>query len=83
MTRRAGQLPDCRTLILTGLSQPGSLPRAPQAHALGFVVKDKPAASLIDLSPANVRNYLSNASTKVGARNRICAIRIARDAGWL
>jgi two-component system response regulator DesR len=30
-----------------------------------------------------VRNYLSNAITKTGARNRIDAIRIARDAGWL
>jgi len=35
------------------------------------------------LSPATVRNYLSNAISKAGARNRIDAIRIARDAGWL
>ncbi|MEO3872918.1 hypothetical protein ABGB18_29230 [Nonomuraea sp. B12E4] len=28
-------------------------------------------------------NYLSNAINKVGARNRIDAIRISRDAGWL
>lgn len=35
------------------------------------------------LSPATVRNYLSNAITKTGARNRIDAIRIARNAGWL
>jgi two-component system, NarL family, response regulator DesR len=35
------------------------------------------------LSSATVRNYLSNAISKVGARNRIDAIRIARDAGWL
>jgi hypothetical protein len=32
--------------------------------------------------PATVRNYLSNAITKVGARSRIDAIRIARNAGW-
>ncbi len=37
----------------------------------------------LSLSPATVRNYLSNAISKVGARNRIDAIRIARDAGWL
>ncbi|MGH3713022.1 MAG: response regulator transcription factor [Micromonosporaceae bacterium] len=114
------QVPDCRTLILTGLSQPGHLLRALQAHALGFIVKDKPATSLIGgvrrvargervidpelvaaaletgttpltrretdvvraadsglstgeiattlhLSPATVRNYLSNAIAKVGA----------------
>ncbi|HUC25842.1 MAG TPA: LuxR C-terminal-related transcriptional regulator [Streptosporangiaceae bacterium] len=35
------------------------------------------------LAPATVRNYLSNAISKTGARNRIDAIRIARDAGWL
>ena len=35
------------------------------------------------LSPATVRNYLSNAITKLDARNRIDAIRIARQAGWL
>jgi glutathione S-transferase len=35
------------------------------------------------LSPATVRNYLSNAMSKLGARNRIDAIRLARDAGWL
>ena len=35
------------------------------------------------LSPATVRNYLSNAITKLDARNRIDAIRIARHAGWM
>lgn len=35
------------------------------------------------LSPATVRNYLSNAIAKLSARNRTDAIRIARDAGWL
>lgn len=37
----------------------------------------------LSLSPTTVRNYLSNAINKVGGRNRIDAIRIARDAGWL
>ena len=40
-------------------------------------------ATQLSLAPATVRNYLSNAITKTGARNRIDAIRIARDAGWL
>ena len=40
-------------------------------------------AARLSLSPATVRNYLSNAISKVGGRNRIDAIRIARDAGWL
>lgn len=35
------------------------------------------------LAPATVRNYLSNAISKTGARNRIDAIRIARASGWL
>jgi len=39
--------------------------------------------SQLHLSSATVRNYLSNAISKVGARNRIDAIRIARNAGWI
>ena len=130
------RLPECRALVLTGLSQPGNLLRALKVHVGGFIVKDAPAETLADgvrrvargervidpelvaaaletgstplttreadvlreaehglpteqiaarlsLSPATVRNYLSNAISKVGGRNRIDAIRIARDAGWL
>jgi two-component system response regulator DesR len=130
------QLPDCRIIMLTGLSQPGNLLRALKAHVRGFITKDAPAQTLADgirrvargervidpeligaaletgtspltareadvlraaesgiptdqiatqlsLSPATVRNYLSNAISKVGARNRIDAIRISRNAGWL
>lgn len=130
------QLPDCRTLVLTGLSQPGHLLRALHVHVRGFIVKDAPAETLaegirrvargervidpelvaaaletgatpltereadvlraaetgrptdqiareLSLSPATVRNYLPNAISKIGGRNRIDAIRIARDAGWL
>ncbi|GAA4195421.1 response regulator transcription factor [Streptosporangium oxazolinicum] len=129
-------LPECRTLVLTGLSQPGNLLRALKVHVRGFIVKDAPAQTLTDgirrvargervidpelvaaaletgsspltaretevlrvaatgvrteqiatqlsLSQATVRNYLSNAISKVGGRNRIDAIRISRDAGWL
>ncbi|MEU4225594.1 response regulator transcription factor [Nonomuraea sp. NPDC026600] len=130
------RLPGCRTLVLTGLSQPGNLLRALKVHVRGFIVKDAPAQTLTDgirriargervidpelvaaaletgsspltaretdvlraagtgisiaeiavhlsLSQATVRNYLSNAIGKVGGRNRIDAIRISRDAGWL
>jgi two-component system, NarL family, response regulator DesR len=129
-------LPECRTLVLTGLSQPGHLLRALKVHVRGFLVKDAPAQTLaagvrrvaagervidpdlvaaaletggspltdrecdvlraadsglsteeiarrLSLSPATVRNYLSNAIGKVGGRNRIDAIRIAQAAGWL
>lgn len=40
------------------------------------------AASLV-LSQGTVRNYLSEAIQKLGARNRIEAVHIARQKGWL
>jgi two-component system response regulator DesR len=40
-------------------------------------------AERLYLSHGTVRNYLSAATAKTGARNRIDAIRIAREAGWL
>jgi two-component system, NarL family, response regulator DesR len=40
-------------------------------------------AMALFLTPATVRNYLSNAIAKLGARNRIDAIRLARETGWI
>ncbi|HEX9500800.1 MAG TPA: LuxR C-terminal-related transcriptional regulator, partial [Thermoanaerobaculia bacterium] len=40
-------------------------------------------AAALNLSEGTVRNYLSEAISKVGAQNRIEAARIARDRGWL
>ncbi|GAA2601534.1 response regulator transcription factor [Streptomyces axinellae] len=40
-------------------------------------------ASAVHLSHGTVRNYLSAAIQKTGARNRAEAVRIARDKGWL
>ncbi|WP_219460425.1 response regulator transcription factor [Nonomuraea rhizosphaerae] len=40
-------------------------------------------ASRLHLSAGTVRNYLTGAITKTGARNKIDAVRIAEDAGWL
>ena len=130
------RLPNCRILVLTGLSQPGHLLRALKTRVRGFLLKDAPAQELANairavaagrrvlapdlvaaametgtspltereadvlrgaeaglasadiakrynLSPATVRNYLSNAIAKLSARNRLDAIRIAREAGWL
>lgn len=37
----------------------------------------------LGLSPGTVRNYLSEAIAKTGARNRVEAARIARAKGWL
>lgn len=40
-------------------------------------------ASRLNLSEGTVRNYLSEAISKLGAGNRVEAARIARDKGWL
>jgi two-component system, NarL family, response regulator DesR len=40
-------------------------------------------AARLTLSEGTVRNYLSAAIGKTGARNRVEATRIARDRGWL
>jgi two-component system response regulator DesR len=37
----------------------------------------------LHLSEGTVRNYLSSAIGKTGARNRTEALRIARDRGWV
>jgi len=130
------RLPDCRTVILTGLSRPGHLRRALAAGASGFLLKHSVPQTLIDairkiaagervvdpqlalaaletpdsplpareidvlrlaatgagpdeiaatlfLSVGTVRNYLSSAITRLDARNRVDAIRIATEQGWL
>jgi two-component system response regulator DesR len=40
-------------------------------------------ATVLCLSEGTVRNYLSRAIAKTGARNRVDAIRIAGESGWL
>ncbi|KFC71953.1 MULTISPECIES: response regulator transcription factor [Massilia] len=40
-------------------------------------------ARQVHLSEGTVRNYLSEAISKLGAANRVDAYRMARDAGWL
>lgn len=40
-------------------------------------------ATQLSLSEGTVRNYLSEAISKLGAANRVEAARIARDKGWL
>ena len=40
-------------------------------------------AAELRLSEGTVRNYLSDAISKLGAANRVDAARIARDRGWL
>ena len=40
-------------------------------------------AAELFLSYGTVRNYIASAVTKLGGRNRVDAVRIAKDAGWL
>jgi two-component system response regulator DesR len=52
-----------------------------RAAANGFTTAE--IAANLCLTAGTVRNYLSRAIAKVGARNRVDAIRIADDSGWL
>lgn len=44
---------------------------------------NKEIATSLNLSPGTVRNYLNDATNKLGTSNRIEAFRKARDMGWL
>jgi len=49
----------------------------------GDGVTSSDIASRLELSEGTVRNYLSEAISKLGAANRVDAARIARAKGWL
>ena len=49
----------------------------------GLGVSSGEIAGQLGLSEGTVRNYLSEAISKLGASNRVDASRIARDKGWL
>ncbi len=129
-------LPACRSVILTTFGRSGYLRRAMESGAVGFLLKDAPAAELavalrrvmkgervvdpelalsalsegnnplttrerevlsvalsgvsleeiaarLVLSEGTVRNHLSTAIQKLGARNRMEAARLAEQKGWL
>jgi len=131
-----GEMPSCRSLILTTFGKPGFLRRAMDAGAFGFLLKDAPSHELarairrtaagervvdpglaasalgeglsplsererqvlaatdrgadveeiartLFLSKGTVRNHLSTAIQKLGARNRAEAAKIADSKGWL
>ena len=52
-----------------------------QLAAAGAEVTD--IAKTLYLSAGTVRNYLTTILTKLGARNRLDAVRLATEAGWL
>ncbi len=73
-------------LVLAALSV-GNDPFTPrELHVLRLAAEGASGpeiAKRLSLSPGTVRNYLSNAMNKTGARSRIDAIRIATESGWL
>ena len=130
------QIPECRTLLVTSLGQPGTVRKALIARVGGLILKDAPAdklanavrgiaagrrvvdsdlalaawdgadcpltdreieilqlaaggANAVDiaarlyLSAGTIRNHLTAVVYKLNARNRVDAIRIASEAGWL
>ncbi|PZG11541.1 response regulator transcription factor [Nonomuraea aridisoli] len=73
-------------LVSTAMEYGESLLTPRESTVLGQAASGAPAeeiASRLHLSPGTVRNYLTTAIAKTGARNKIDAIRIAQDAGWL
>ncbi|MEV1287727.1 response regulator transcription factor [Micromonospora sp. NPDC049679] len=52
-----------------------------QVAAEGLPVRE--IAVKLSLAPGTVRNHLSRIAAKAGARTRIEAVRIAREAGWI
>ncbi len=130
------RLPACRIVILTTFGRSGYLREAMESGAVGFLLKDAPAAQLaiairrvmagervvdpelaltalsdggnpltprerevltasldgasiadiaarLVISEGTVRNHLSEAIQKMGARNRVEAARLAQERGWL
>jgi two-component system, NarL family, response regulator DesR len=73
-------------LAAAALQAPGSPLTEQERAALklaGRGLRTKEIADQLFLSPGTVRNYLSAAMRKTGARNRLEALRRARSAGWL
>ncbi|MEV6675748.1 response regulator transcription factor [Streptomyces erythrochromogenes] len=59
---------------------------AREADLLALAADGVPVAEIADraaLSEGTVRNYLSSATTKLGARNRYEAVHLARESGWI
>jgi two-component system response regulator DesR len=73
--------------LLAGALETGESPLTPREtdvlRAAEEGISTDQIAKSLALSSTTVRNYLSNAIMKLGGRNRIDAIRIAREAGWL
>src|ERR1700678_1692703 len=80
------ELPSCPTLIVTNLGRTGNLRRALSAREIEVLriaaggAEPTEIATVLHLSVGTVRNYLTNIVTKLNARNRLDAVRAAREA---
>jgi two-component system, NarL family, response regulator DesR len=73
-------------LAVATLRTPGNPLSPREAEVLGWYAGGAGPAEIaaeMVLSYGTVRNYLLSAVTKLGARNRVDAVRIATEAGWL
>lgn len=73
-------------LALAMLTAPGSPFTGREREVLELAAHGAPTSEIAQrlyLSAGTVRNYLSRALSKTGARTRIEAVRIAQDAGWI
>jgi two-component system response regulator DesR len=75
--------PDLAAATLAGGSSPLTARERDALSAArdGATIAD--IAKLLFLSEGTVRNYLSSAISKTGTRNRVEALRVAEDNGWL
>jgi len=73
----AREHPRTRSLILTTFGRPGYR-RCADGQATAAEI-----AARLHLSEGTVRNYVSTAIRKLGAKNRADAARIAGEKGWL
>jgi two-component system response regulator DesR len=74
------------TLAATALAEGANPLTARELDVLGAAADGAVNADIarrLHLSEGTVRNYLSMAIQKTGARNRTEAVRVAREKGWL
>jgi two-component system, NarL family, response regulator DesR len=73
-------------LAAAALSQ-GESPLTPREHEVLLASRQHTTvaelANALYLSPGTVRNHLSSAMQKLDARNRVEAVRVAEEKGWL
>jgi two-component system response regulator DesR len=82
----AGERVIDQKLALAALELPENPLSAREVEVLRLVSAGAGPAEIaaeLFLSYGTVRNYLASAVTKLGARNRVDAVRIAAEAGWL